>query len=1034
MSNHDNLPDPFVTLTTTSTSLHGTFDTGAFNTFYEQPAVIHPNVAQDVSVTESNFAKTAGTYYAPLVPSAASTVFYKKYLIGAQNKDYLEYTQGTGPTTFNALGPFLARFASSKIPPFLIRKLDNAYSDGSVLLKQSFMVGTETRHTVGVVQDVPNDYISIGDILNPQSNDHTTGTWFNGRNVLYAHKSICYTSAPMLVDLAYGDEFKFYTPDFSQIDPEIQHLYIPCGYLGSDARMSTVMVLRAFFKPTTTLSPLAVNYNNNQPANTFLRVSAWINSSRVFFINSFFCKTTSSVQAVELPDVGFEIIVETNKALENLVDVAVKPYKNVVTTQLQGFWNTADFNVIHDYMRPFVKTLCHPIKRNAAYPDPKYSFPNYPNLCACVGQDGSAAAIQNTFADVRPVNAPILRQHCVNKACNEATTGVYRWYDSKCGPNVVCTDNVQLQLQSQDALTNIVFNSSDVSCDTASTALLETATSDITTTVNNTTSAFLPPAFRTAAPALLNYDQLDTAANVFYVPVTPTTPDNMPTDPILFELFTTSTLVPEDTTPGNGPTTWSGLGPTLFKLHQSKTPPFIVKKLGNLPFTDLIVTGTNRTDQNVRFQTGRMSRVPVDYLPVGDLIAMTRSDDATSNRSYLMLFAHKDICFTDMTIETIQIQCAGLSCINTTRGDKTYLSEDIKGMYTNIGMFYRTTMLYPVLVLKTFAYYKPFGGISYFTENTVGNCVLQAFLSNRNEGYNFALNQTYPFHNTSYFAKYYDAKATGLQIFPSAMQALQHLARMVTNIADNPDNLKWQSLANPVTGELISMTLQRIVAGNDNNNNESGLCHPKDFTLAESIAGRSYIKGFVDFCACVGTDGAENALNAIVQPYIDTNGNEIPPRVKLRCTSNICNDYSNSKVYRYDTLCPPLQLCVQNVNVRDKFGNLITQSVNFNNISQTCNYSPTPLLPSGPPARPSGPSGPLGPAGPSPSWSGSGPSGSSGPSGPPGPLQQTILKKDDTNLLLIIGGALGGLALILILVLAFIISKRRSTASVESNN
>ena len=881
-------------------------------------------------------------------------------------------TVGTGPTNYQELSSFLYNFDETKTPPFLIYNHNNGKDDIKWCpfpsqqfhkgIRSQYMFANDFIYLLGTPTFIPKDYISIGDIFIPQhywqekrsaiipgTRDMPMGepykVLYNYSNIrtLYAHKSICYTKAPLILDAVMNSN-KLYVPDYRGMDTETASMYIHCGYFLDDTRGS-VMVLKSFFKrypsgiqrfvrraeykniggiefTTDGRNRMTPNATVNEPDyvtgyafritninNAFEMPITNRNINNEVAANSGFQwqivrdadDESPSNWSIANPDFAndrYDLINKGSLALKQMLTIITEYGTNLNTLYWMGLSDKYG-NLNHQYIRPFVTTLCHPLPRNPSYPDPVYVLADFPRLCNCIGKDGSAYLFNDKYMDYKPPNAPFIRQRCANKDCLESTRGVYRLYDATCKSSLLCTDSSTIERAVSTVNSGIVFNSNDLLCKqeavdvTAIPKSLDVNIQDLFAITNARYNDVM-------------FDNVSTELNKYYIPIKPTTPTNDYVKPLQFKLYDVQNVA-TDTVAGEGPTTWAEIGPTLFNLHKNNIPPFLIQKsIGAVGYFTFL-----------GWRVYNITSTPENYLPVGDLITGFVNP---------VLFAHKSICYTN---NVTVLRKNYTNSVPFGEANLSNFSGDVPNMYTPLGYYYRDNVPYPVSVLKVFLTFTKDRG---YTNELFAGCYRRVFIEEAE-----AAGRTFWFNNTSFFNGYeVNNAAHGYELIPSAMQALQHVARLATSVASNIDDAIWQGFADKRTELPIHNVFKLILAGNGSVFGQSGICHPRNFLPEEIASAFPYIDGFTKICACFGTDGAEDAMNALLLPYMSSGTQR---RLELRCTSQACNDVANTKVYRWEKTCPDVQLCIQDVVVRNRVKDVVGDSIKFSNISQTCNFN-----------------------------------------------------------------------------------------------
>jgi hypothetical protein len=1014
-------------------------------------------------------------------------------------REELYKTHGTGPTSFSELAEFLYNFDKANTPPFLVKQYDllNPQGPGPVYcnVHNSDYSVYRSRHGMGPLQRVPKDYISVGDFYHDV---HMNISRRLPNMALFAHKSICFTKAAWTSQLYDGD--RIYIADTSSIDPEIAAMYVACGHCVDPSRPS-VMVLNAFFAPMegkrlrvhTDFVPTVVctwcvyrgGYNQDY-AMSQLDYPAY--SYRCFFSagpsNNLFYFANTFVDPFDdnLDMFGMRILETGKKAFKNYL----RMFSSINTNfkNLQFYKLTKYVGVQHQFIRPFVKSVCHPLPRNSKYPDQEYDLSDYISICSCVGKDGSESKMNEDNIPYRPWDATPMRQHCVNKECREGLIGVYRFYDPACKPTVFCTESVGTQAVVRSTLTNIIFNESDPSCSIDEEQVEPIDSSLSTTSAVNQSLLQLPDSTTIDYTELLNrYDSDYSVYGNLNLHTVGPVPFNRDVQ-VLKTYRPVAVLNPTDgsfldamrfyETPeypyisgrflgkyrnisqlGEGPIYWGELGPLMFRLQKNNIPPFLIVRDTNTTFQRMdtgVIEYENELEND--YGTGGyydwsffyVQGYVEDYCKIGDYndlekdyrVFCNKGADSWYHYPYVTLFAHKSICYT----RNVKLKRIGgpFKSVNIYKADTVGLPGNVSDMYTPVGCYYRSDVEQPVLVLKAFfKYIKDKASPVLVNDNWLGDCYFRVYL-------NDPIEKRYVI-NSTYFPIYEGGKRELYEVITTPEQALQQIARLASSVTSDLDNAKWQGIAT-IMGLPNDPLIKLILGGDTTSIDRSGICHPKRFTEEEALSGGyQFIDGFSDLCACFGTNGAEDALNALLSQYLTADSSF---RLRMRCIDQTCNDTGKPNVYRWQENCPNVQLCISDVSVRDKVHSATTNTnIQFSDIDQTCNFesidsSPSPnTSPSGPSAPPggvrprtvtgptgyNGSTGPTGPAG----STTTGPTGSNTGSstGPTGPVPDS--SSTDNNTIIIIGAAIGGVFLIIcIIMLALYLRSRRKKQQVKN--
>ena len=905
----------------------------------EYPAdIIRPykdGVRRDAMIT------SRGVYYVPYKNPEDKEIYFKEYPIPPRNSalESIDNVKGSGPTTFSELAEFfIARENDPKAPPpFLVKKVRDFFGDG-IGYWQGDDGGTkgDTDWGTAIVMDVPTGYLILGDTYHFMD---------SGRNqlLLYAHHSICYTGgrAWFRDQLTGWYNLPFWDIEYHRLSHEIRALYVnPFTY--HRGKPYPVMVLRAFFEYSAQKN---LWFTDNHFGNFYLTVAIKGFSEVIDVHNNVRLERWNTFPYIE-NDINRKYLqLDYKDAFRNVLTVVANPMLYIDQTVFMGFSRNGVLQ--HRFMRPFVKKICHPAKFMEN--EIKNTIPEgFPHLCACVGRDGSADEINNNNKSYRPMNSPPLKQHCVDKHCNTEKTGVYRWYDRTCEPEVFCTESLGIRAIVDLSLRNIVFDENNSKCKlgtatptpTGTSTTTPTGTSTTTPTGTSTTSTTTTKSpgsttptttTTTTAPSLtsnvfklpesfftidmnnpVNYYDMSTSDESLYVPFIPSTASGIPIDQLLFlpaipkdnartAMFESMADLPS--LKGNGPTLWGDIGPTLLRLFASNTPLFLARRLSSTPDEPNL--------PNYSYSNGT-SWVPKNYIPVGDCADL----QAERRRNSLVLYAHKDICNTDLDMENSDF---------VRYPDFEKASRTINDMYTMMGYRYWNVWGKAVIVLRAALQFSENGALYFNYDWRDKGSVIARGTSQRGSA-------QYPYYaNTTAIKEWAGTSSFVPLAFP--LHALQHLASLAVSPTQDINDGKFQNFVKGDTATPNYDILTLVMRG-DAARGASGLCHPKAFKDDEYQI-MPYILGFPDVCACIGTNGAEDNLNKVLENY----KGDRTTRIKLKCTNQICQD-AGKDVYRFPDECPDVQLCIQDVSVRTKVGDLLAENskVSISDVKQTCNF------------------------------------------------------------------------------------------------
>ena len=892
-----------------------------------------------------------GFYYIPYRNPTDKEVYYQEYSIPRQNsfKEYLNNMKGSGPTSFVELAEFLLRQTNNPAapPPILLKRIGRMFDEktGNWLADNRHVdILPNISWGTSVVTDVPQGYLCVGDTY------HLNGNQSNNQLIMYAHHSICFTGArPWFRKQIKGTyNLPFWDLEYDRLSHEIRALYTN-PYLNLMGRPYPVMILRAFFEYspekklfftdtvmgnfhlTTAIkgfSGIMDIYNN-------VRVDDWIyfgsesghefERLRVEVAKRFGQYRNDKYPGIENDSNRKYLQLDYNEALNNILGAVANPFNDINQTMFMGL--SKDGVLQHRYMRPFVKQLCHPAKFRPN--EIKYTLPEeFPHLCACVGRDGSIDEINNNNKSYRPSDSLPLRQHCVDKHCNIDKTGVYRWYDNTCEPEIFCTESVGTRAVVDLSLRNIIFDENNPKCQLGS---APTTTTTTTTTTNTTRPANTtpPPSTTTTTPTItsalpssfftmdmtnpVNYNNMKMTEDSLYVPFIPSTAYGIPIDQLLFipaipkdnartAMFESMADLPS--LEGTGPTTWGEIGSTLVRLHASKTPLFLTRKLSSTPDEPNL--------PNYSYANGT-SWVPKNYIPVGDCANL----QTERNRNSLVLYAHKDICNTTYAMKYSDF----VRYADSENGNQT-----INAMYIMMGYRYWAGWNKSVMVLRSALQFSDDGALYFdYVWEGKGSVIARA-TSQRGDAKQFY------YANTTGITEWGNHTNSFIPLaFP--LHALQHLASLATRPTQDIKDGIFQGFIKGDTNTPNYDILTLVMRG-DSARGASGLCHPKAFR-ADEYPILPYILGFPDVCACIGTNGAEDNLNKALENY----KSDRTTRIKLKCTNQTCQDFDKD-VYRFPDDCPDVQLCIQDVSVKTKVGDLLAENskVSISDVKQTCNF------------------------------------------------------------------------------------------------
>jgi hypothetical protein len=543
---------------------------------------------------------------------------------------------------------------------------------------------------------------------------------------------------------------------------------------------------------------------------------------------------------------------------------------------------------------------------------------------------------------------------------------------------------------------------------------------------------------------------MGTTNNDFYMPYTPITNKFQPYEqcimvPVKTKVETDPRLENPTNVPtlkGNGPESWAGLMSTLLRLNASNTPLFLIRKLPNYTsvadqYDDGIIEFLWSTSDNRENWTACMPRSsPKNYIPVGDIITMKNSAALGGS---LILYAHKDICYTGLPeLKWNTVTNSSNLTVTLKYPNMRTATPDIKKMYVSLGWRFHNGYTSSIMVPKICLFYMPALQSNYsYMPTPFGIFRVRCFIQANSSDNKF-------FVNTPFIYNVQNSDNGSLRLHSTAMQALQHMAFIINNSNSELSDALYQGLMTADNVTMSTETVNKILIASPNDMDPSlddipGLCHPQAFGAdEEKIVPR--ISGYMDLCACVGTDDTEGKLNQTLNAYKKTKTDVL----RLRCVSKACNDPSSTayKITAEDEpACSNVDLCIQDPSVKTSITTLISTmlpaSVTVLSDQKTCNFPPPPAAPPAPPSRapttltgitPTG-STPTGitPTGSSPT--GSTPTGSTLTGTTPTDstlTDSTVTTPTDTvetpealNIGAIVGGAVGGL--LVLIVIAFCI-------------
>ena len=887
-----------------------------------------------------------GKYYIPYINPDDKEIYFKELPIQPVLPilDSIDNTKGSGPTSFTELADFFETRVNDPAapPPFLIHRISK-FRDDNIGYWQGddYKTGGDLTWATGIVTDIPSGYLCLGDTYDAMGSTAFYRTLYfdrripevfqnNNQLILYAHHSICYTGGRAWFRQQISGHYTlpFWDVEYNSLSDEIRALYVNT-FMYHRGKPFPVMVLRAFFEYT---SEKQFWFNDNWIGNLYLTVAIKGYSEVLDIHNNVRFEGWGNN-----PENDFNrkyLQLDYKDAYNNILSVVTDPLYNINRTIFMGFSRNGVLQ--HRFMRPFVKKICHPAKFNNN--ETKNAIPEkFPHLCACVGRDGSNDEINKNNKSYRPMTSPPLKQHCVDKHCNSEKTGVYRWYDRTCEPEVFCTESLGVRAIVDMSLRNIIFDESSPKCQlssapttttTTTTRPADTTTTPSTTTTTPTNTSALPESFFTMDMTNpVNYDNMKMTDESLYVPFIPSIAYGIAIDQLLY-----IPVIPKDNTrtamfesmadlpslKGNGPTTWGDIGPTLLRLHASKTPLFLTRKLSG--------TADQPNLPNYSYTNGT-SWVPKDYIPVGDCADL----QAERRRNSLVLYAHKDICNTDLDMKNSDF----VRYPDSENGNQT-----INAMYIMMGYRYWTGWSKSVIVLRAALKFSIDGALYFdYVWGGKGSVIARA-TSQRGDAKQFY------YANTTGITEWGNHTNSYIPLaFP--LHALQHLALLATRPTQDIDDGKFQGFLKADTATPNYDILTLVMRG-DAARGDSGLCHPKAFQADEHPI-LPYILGFPDVCACIGTNGAEDNLNKALENY----KSDRTTRIKLKCTNQVCQDFDKD-VYRFPDDCPDVQLCIQDVSVKTKVGDLLAENskVSISDVKQTCNFGGSSSTSTSPPPPP----------------------------------------------------------------------------------